>query len=114
MTLSGGEAQRLKMAAVLARPESGRSLLILDEPTTGLHYEDVKNLLEVLHRMVDRGNTVILVEHNLEVIKCVDHVIDLGPGGGEAGGRLVAAGPPEEVAATEGSRTGQCLRPLLG
>lgn len=113
-TLSSGEAQRLKMAAVLSRPQSGRTLLVLDEPTTGLHFEDVRRLLDVLGEIVNRGNTVVVIEHNLEVIKCADHVIDLGPGGGEAGGEVVATGTPEEVAAVEFSRTGECLRPLLG
>ncbi|MCZ6691136.1 MAG: excinuclease ABC subunit UvrA [Planctomycetota bacterium] len=112
-TLSGGEAQRLKMAGILARPRSGRSLIVLDEPTTGLHFEDISRLLEVLSEIVNRGNTVVVVEHNLDVIKCADHVIDLGPGGGAEGGSVVAAGTPEAVAATAGSRTGECLKRIL-
>jgi excinuclease ABC subunit A len=112
-TLSGGEAQRVKLAAELARHPSGHTLYILDEPTTGLHLADVENLLHVLQRLRDHGNTVLVVEHNLDVIKVADHVIDLGPEGGEAGGRIVAQGTPEDVACTEGSHTGEFLRPLL-
>jgi excinuclease ABC subunit A len=112
-TLSGGEAQRVKLAAELGRPNTGRTLYVLDEPTTGLHFEDIRKLLEVLHRLVDLGNTVVVVEHNLEVIKTADWVIDLGPEAGDAGGYLVAAGTPEEVAQVAGSHTGAALAPVL-
>jgi excinuclease ABC subunit A len=112
-TLSGGEAQRVKLATELAKRDTGRTLYILDEPTTGLHFEDVRLLLDVLHRLVDRGNTVIVIEHNLEVVKTADWVVDLGPEGGAAGGRVVAVGTPEKVAATVGSYTGRHLAPLL-
>jgi excinuclease ABC subunit A len=113
-TLSGGEAQRVKLASELSKRSTGRTLYILDEPTTGLHFDDVDKLLGVLHRLVDGGNTVVVIEHNLEVIKTADHIIDLGPEGGAAGGRLVASGTPEEVAATPGSYTGQYLQKLVG
>jgi excinuclease ABC subunit A len=113
LTLSGGEAQRIKLATELARVETGSTLYILDEPTTGLHFDDVRKLLEVLQRLVDRGNTVLVIEHNLDVIKSADWIIDLGPEGGEAGGQIIAAGTPEEVAAIANSHTGQFLRPLL-
>ncbi|MFN2382825.1 MAG: excinuclease ABC subunit UvrA [Gemmatimonadota bacterium] len=112
-TLSGGEAQRVKLAAELARVATGRTVYILDEPTTGLHFEDVRQLLGVLHRLVDRGNTVIVIEHNLDVIKTADHVIDLGPEGGDRGGRVVATGTPEEIAAADGSHTAPYLRAVL-
>ena len=112
-TLSGGEAQRVKLASELRKRSTGRTVYILDEPTTGLHFEDVRRLLDVLHRLVDKGNTVIVIEHDLDVIRTADHVIDLGPEGGSGGGRLVVAGTPEEVAATPGSHTGQHLAPLL-
>ena len=108
-TLSGGEAQRVKLATELAKRDTGRTLYILDEPTTGLHFEDVRLLLEVLHRLVDKGNSVVVIEHNLDVIKTADWIIDLGPEGGEDGGRIVAQGTPEEVAATAGSYTGRFL-----
>jgi excinuclease ABC subunit A len=113
-TLSGGEAQRVKLSRELSRRATGRTLYILDEPTTGLHFDDVRKLLEVLHRLVDTGNTVVVIEHNLEVIKTADWIIDLGPEGGDKGGRLVAAGTPEQVAETPGSYTGQYLAPYLG
>jgi excinuclease ABC subunit A len=112
-TLSGGEAQRVKLATELAKRDTGRTLYILDEPTTGLHFEDVRLLLEVLHRLVDKGNTVVVIEHNLDVVKTADWVIDLGPEGGELGGRVVAAGPPERVAQSKASHTGQYLRKVL-
>ncbi len=112
-TLSGGEAQRVKLATELAKRDTGRTLYILDEPTTGLHFEDVRLLLDVLHRLVDKGNTVVVIEHNLDVVKTADWVIDLGPEGGDAGGRVVAAGTPEAVARTKGSHTGQFLRKVL-
>ncbi|HXF03879.1 MAG TPA: excinuclease ABC subunit UvrA [Blastocatellia bacterium] len=112
-TLSGGEAQRIKLAKELSKRPTGRTLYILDEPTTGLHFEDVRKLLEVLQRLVDMGNTVIVIEHNLEVIKCADWIIDLGPEGGDAGGYIVAEGPPEVVAQTPSSYTGQALAPIL-
>jgi excinuclease ABC subunit A len=112
-TLSGGEAQRVKLAKELSRRATGRTLYILDEPTTGLHFEDVKKLLEVLHALVDAGNTVVVIEHNLEVIKTADWIIDLGPEGGDKGGRIVAAGPPEEIVKAKDSYTGQFLAPYL-
>ncbi|WP_370030141.1 ATP-binding cassette domain-containing protein, partial [Qipengyuania mesophila] len=112
-TLSGGEAQRVKLAKELSKRSTGQTLYILDEPTTGLHFEDVRKLLEVLHRLVDQGNSVVVIEHNLDVIKTADHILDLGPGGGVRGGKVVAQGTPEEVAAVEGSYTGQYLKPML-
>ena len=112
-TLSGGEAQRIKLSKELARRATGRTLYILDEPTTGLHFEDVRKLLEVLHTLVNQGNTVVVIEHNLEVIKTADWILDLGPEGGDGGGRIVAAGTPEDVAANPESHTGKFLAPML-
>ena len=112
-TLSGGEAQRIKLSKELARRATGRTLYILDEPTTGLHFEDVRKLMEVLHALVDQGNTVVVIEHNLEVIKTADWILDLGPEGGDGGGRIVAEGTPEDIAAAPGSHTGRFLAPLL-
>ena len=112
-TLSGGEAQRIKLAKELSKRATGKTLYILDEPTTGLHSEDIKRLLHVLHKLVDSGNTMVVIEHNLDVIKQADHIIDIGPGGGNKGGHLVAMGTPEQVAATVGSITGKYLKPLL-
>jgi excinuclease ABC subunit A len=112
-TLSGGEAQRVKLATELAKKATGRTLYILDEPTTGLHFADIEKLLQVLMKLRNAGNTVIVIEHNLEMIKCADWIIDLGPEGGEGGGDLVGAGPPEEIAALPGSHTGRYLRPML-
>ncbi|MEE8272267.1 MAG: ATP-binding cassette domain-containing protein, partial [Alphaproteobacteria bacterium] len=112
-TLSGGEAQRVKLAKELARRATGRTLYILDEPTTGLHFDDVRKLLEVLHELVEQGNTVVVIEHNLEVIKTADWIIDLGPEGGDGGGEIVAAGTPERVADVERSYTGQYLASYL-
>jgi excinuclease ABC subunit A len=113
-TLSGGEAQRIKLAKELGKRATGKTLYILDEPTTGLHSEDIRKLLHVLHKLVDSGNTIVVIEHNLDVVKTADHIIDIGPGGGNKGGYLVAMGTPEEVAATEKSITGKYLKPLLG
>jgi excinuclease ABC subunit A len=112
-TLSGGEAQRVKLAKELSRRGTGRTLYILDEPTMGLHFEDTRKLLDVLNKLVDQGNTVVVIEHNLDVIKGADHVIDLGPEGGEGGGRIVATGTPEEVARHESSATGRFLARAL-
>ncbi|HVX21647.1 MAG TPA: excinuclease ABC subunit UvrA [Acidimicrobiales bacterium] len=113
-TLSGGEAQRVKLASELSRRPTGHTFYILDEPTTGLHFEDVRRLLDVLGRLVDQGNTVVVIEHNLDVVKTADWIIDLGPEGGDGGGRVVAEGTPEQVAKTAGSHTGGVLRPVLG
>jgi excinuclease ABC subunit A len=112
-TLSGGEAQRIKLAKELSKIATGRTLYILDEPTTGLHFADIEKLLDVLQRLVDSGNTVLVIEHNLDVIKQADYLVDLGPEGGEAGGEIVATGTPEQVAAVEESFTGQFLREVL-
>ena len=112
-TLSGGEAQRVKLATELSRTATGRTIYILDEPTTGLHSADVHRLIEVLNRLVDGGNTVLVIEHNLDVIKTADHIIDLGPEGGDGGGTVIAAGTPEEVAKVADSYTGQYLRKYL-
>jgi excinuclease ABC subunit A len=112
-TLSGGEAQRVKLSAELQKRSTGRTLYVLDEPTTGLHFEDIRRLLAVLQRLVDAGNTVVTIEHNLDVIKSADWIIDMGPDGGSRGGTVVAKGTPEQVAGTPTSATGQFLRPLL-
>ena len=112
-TLSGGEAQRLKLAAELCRSDTGQTLYILDEPTTGLHLADIECLLTVLHRLVDAGNTMVVIEHNMDVIKTADHLIDLGPEGGDQGGMLVAEGPPEKVAQSRQSHTGRILADVL-
>ena len=113
-TLSGGEAQRVKLASELSRRPTGHTMYILDEPTTGLHFEDVRRLLDVLGRLVEQGNTVVVIEHNLDVVKSADWIVDLGPEGGDRGGRVVAEGTPEQVAKTSGSYTGEVLRPVLG
>ena len=112
-TLSGGEAQRVKLATELSRRSTGSTMYILDEPTTGLHMADVHKLIEVLQALVDAGNTVLVIEHNLDVIKTADHLIDLGPEGGSGGGQIVATGTPEEVAANDASYTGYYLRKVL-
>lgn len=112
-TLSGGEAQRVKLATELAKRSTGRTVYILDEPTTGLHIADVHKLIEVLNKLVDSGNTVIVIEHNLDLIKIADHIIDLGPEGGNGGGEIVAEGTPEKVAKVEGSFTGEYLSKVL-
>jgi excinuclease ABC subunit A len=113
-TLSGGEAQRVKLAKELSKRDTGKTLYILDEPTTGLHFHDIAQLLHVLHRLRDHGNTVVVIEHNLDVIKTADWIVDLGPEGGDGGGCLIAEGTPEEVAALENSYTGQFLGRTLG
>jgi excinuclease ABC subunit A len=112
-TLSGGEAQRVKLSRELSKRDTGRTLYILDEPTTGLHFHDIRQLLAVLHRLRDHGNTVVVIEHNLDVIKTADWVIDLGPEGGDGGGTIVATGTPEDIAANAGSHTGRFLKPVL-
>lgn len=112
-TLSGGESQRIKLSTELAKRDTGRTLYILDEPTTGLHFEDVRVLLDVLNKLVDKGNTVIVIEHNLDVVKVSDYLIDIGQEGGSGGGRLIATGTPEQVASVKKSYTGQFLKPLL-
>jgi len=112
-TLSGGEAQRVKLSKELAKRSTGKTIYILDEPTTGLHFEDVRKLLEVLHKLVDQGNTVIVIEHNLDVVKTADHIIDIGPEGGDGGGRIVAEGTPEEIVNSKNSVTGNYLKCLL-
>jgi excinuclease ABC subunit A len=112
-TLSGGEAQRVKLATELSRVATGRTAYLLDEPTTGLHFEDVRMLLTVLQRLVDKGNSVIVIEHNLDVIKTADHLVDLGPEGGDGGGTVVASGSPEAVARVRTSHTGRALIPVL-
>ena len=112
-TLSGGEAQRVKLAAELAKKATGRTVYILDEPTTGLHFADIHKLLEVLLKLRDSGNTLIVIEHNLEMIKCADWIIDLGPEGGEGGGEIVGEGTPEQIATLDGSCTGHYLKRIL-
>ncbi len=112
-TLSGGEAQRIKLASELGSPSSGHALYVLDEPTTGLHFADIEKLLSVFNRLAEAGNTLVVIEHNLDVIKSGDWIIDLGPEGGDGGGRVVATGTPEQVARTRGSHTGRYLKPLL-
>jgi excinuclease ABC subunit A len=112
-TLSGGEAQRVKLSLELSKRDTGRTLYILDEPTTGLHFHDIALLLKVIHKLRDQGNTVVVIEHNLEVIKTADWILDLGPEGGDGGGRIVASGTPEDIAATPDSHTGRFLAPLL-
>ncbi|WP_301206226.1 ATP-binding cassette domain-containing protein, partial [Corynebacterium stationis] len=112
-TLSGGEAQRVKLASELQKRTNGRTIYILDEPTTGLHFEDIRKLMLVIQGLVDKGNSVIIIEHNLDVIKSADWIVDMGPEGGSGGGTVVAEGTPEDVIAVEGSYTGQYLKPLL-
>jgi len=112
-TLSGGEAQRVKLARELSKRDTGKTLYILDEPTTGLHFHDIKQLLSVLHTLRDHGNTIVVIEHNLDVIKTADWVVDLGPEGGDLGGQIIATGTPEEVANTKGSHTGAFLKKVL-
>jgi excinuclease ABC subunit A len=112
-TLSGGEAQRVKLAKELSRRDTGSTLYILDEPTTGLHFHDIEQLLKVLQRLKEAGNTVVVIEHNLDVVKTADYVVDLGPEGGAGGGMIVATGTPEEVANTSGSHTGEFLKTIL-
>jgi excinuclease ABC subunit A len=112
-TLSGGEAQRIKLATELTKRATGKTFYILDEPTTGLHFDDIQRLLDVLQRLVSKGNTVLVIEHNLDVVKSVDHVIDIGPDGGDEGGRIIATGTPEEIAKSKESYTGQYLKGML-
>lgn len=112
-TLSGGESQRVKLATELSRKETGNSLFLLDEPTTGLHFEDIKVLLGVLQKIVDKGNTVVIIEHNPDILKSVDYLIDMGPEGGQQGGKIIATGTPEEVAANPDSVTGEYLKACL-
>ena len=112
-TLSGGEAQRVKLSTELQRRSTGRTIYVLDEPTTGLHFEDIRKLLGVLAKLVETGNTVLVIEHNLDVIKTADWIVDMGPEGGTGGGMVIATGSPEDVAANEKSYTGQFLKPLL-
>ena len=112
-TLSGGEAQRIKLTRELAKKATGKTIYFLDEPTTGLHFHDVKKLIKVLDELVAKGNTVVVIEHNLDVVKSADYIIDLGPGGGDAGGEVIATGTPEEIAGNKKSYTGEFLKPLL-
>ncbi len=113
VTLSGGEAQRVKLSTELSKKDTGKTVYILDEPTTGLHFEDIKMLLEVLNRLVEKGNTVIVIEHNMDMIKVADYIIDMGPEGGKGGGRLVASGTPEQIARQKESQTGRFLKEEL-
>jgi excinuclease ABC subunit A len=112
-TLSGGEAQRVKLSRELSKRDTGKTLYILDEPTTGLHFHDIQQLLNVLHRLRDHGNTIVVIEHNLDVIKTADWLIDLGPEGGDGGGQILATGTPEAIAKVAKSHTGRFLKPLL-
>jgi len=112
-TLSGGEAQRVKLATELSRRSTGKTLYILDEPTTGLHTHDVSKLLAILQRLVEQGNSVVVIEHNLDVIKVADYILDLGPDGGDKGGNIIGTGTPEQIAVTEGSYTGEFLKKIL-
>jgi excinuclease ABC subunit A len=114
VTLSGGEAQRIKLAKELSKRQTGKTLYLLDEPTTGLHFDDVKKLLDVLHRLTDLGNTIIIIEHNMDVIRNADWIIDLGPDGGEDGGRVIAQGPPDLIARCKKSYTGQAIAAVAG
>jgi excinuclease ABC subunit A len=113
ITLSGGEAQRVKLALELSKRDTGKTLYILDEPTTGLHFADVKQLVNVLNTLVDQGNTMIIIEHNLDIVKIADHIIDLGPEGGDRGGEVIAEGTPEEIINNKNSFTGQYLKKIL-
>jgi len=112
-TLSGGEAQRVKLSTELAKRDTGNTIYILDEPTTGLHFQDVQMLIDVLNRLVDRGNTVLVIEHNMDMIKVADHIIDVGPEGGQGGGKIIADGTPEEIVKVKASHTGTYLKPEL-
>jgi len=112
-TLSGGEAQRVKLSRELSKRDTGKTLYILDEPTTGLHFQDIRQLLAVLHHLRDHGNTIVVIEHNLDVIKTADWIVDLGPEGGSGGGKIIAEGTPEEVAKKKGSYTGQYIKKVL-
>ena len=112
-TLSGGEAQRVKLSRELSKRDTGKTLYILDEPTTGLHFQDIKQLLAVLHHLRDQGNTIVVIEHNLDVIKTADWIVDLGPEGGSGGGKIIANGTPEQVAKTRGSYTGKFIKSVL-
>lgn len=112
-TLSGGEAQRVKLARELAKRDTGQTLYVLDEPTTGLHFHDIAKLLDILYELRNKGNTIVVIEHNLDVIKTADWVVDLGPEGGSGGGQIIAEGTPEEVAQVEASHTGRFLKPML-
>jgi Excinuclease ATPase subunit len=112
-TLSGGESQRVKLATELAKKDTGNTLYLLDEPTTGLHFEDIKVLMGVLQKLVDQGNTVVIIEHNLDVLKSVDYIFDMGPDGGQAGGRIISQGTPEQIAKDSASVTGRYLAELL-
>jgi excinuclease ABC subunit A len=114
VTLSGGEAQRIKLSKELSKRDTGKTLYILDEPTTGLHFYDIEQLLTVLHRLCDHGNTIVVIEHNLDVIKTADWIVDLGPEGGDRGGRIIATGTPEQIAQQSHSYTGQYLKHILG